>query len=139
MGPRAHEQAGSLSPQLPGPAPQEFHQEASFVPADQPRGASRVFFNARPVPLNPQSYAPIVAFFGRDLRALRSQPAGAQEAVDMIGMIGDLEAILQELHNARTGPQGASENLQASGPLKIQRTRERRCGTVSQGGRPEAG
>jgi hypothetical protein len=55
--------------------------------------------------LDPLAHAAIVALFGAGLRPLRTEPAGAQQPPDMIGMVDDLELLSDDIDDPPARPQ----------------------------------
>ena len=54
--------------------------------------------------LDPLAHAAIVALFGAGLRPLRTEPAGAQQPPDMIGMVDDLELLSDDIDDPPARP-----------------------------------
>jgi len=55
--------------------------------------------------LDPLAHAAIVALSSAGLRPLRTEPAGAQQPPDMIGMVDDLELLSDDLDDPPARPQ----------------------------------
>jgi hypothetical protein len=66
---------------------------------------AREFFYPGPLLLNPRAYVAILPLFGLWLRPLRIEPTRAQEAANVIRVVGDLEALADDFDDPSARPQ----------------------------------
>src|SRR4029453_5079932 len=63
------------------------------------------FFYRGPLDLNPLMHATVVTLFRPRLRALRTEPAGAEQAPHVIRVGDDIEMVMDQVDDASTGLQ----------------------------------
>src|SRR5215471_1763058 len=63
------------------------------------------FFYRGPLPLDPLPHATVVALLRARLWALRTEPTGAEQAPDVVGVIDDREMVTDQVDDSPTRPQ----------------------------------
>jgi hypothetical protein len=82
------------------------HQEPGLIEADEMSAESTQFFFYRgPLHLDPLTHATVVTLFRARLGALRTEPAGAEQAPDVIRVVDDIEVVMDQIDDSSTGPQ----------------------------------
>jgi len=89
----------------PRPAKDRHHQEADFIEADEMRAEPVEFFLPWPNPLDPLPHTTVVALLRARLWALRTEPTGAEQAPDVVGVVDDSEMVTDQVDDAPTRPQ----------------------------------